>query len=143
MFFTLMAIGIVAVAFAGRWFDPDFAAAIRAVTLLAATAIAVGYARGRRFNLALHRLVLGDRIRFRSALAPRDLANLYLRNAVWVAATLGLAGPWRRIRTIATRAHSVTVYVAGGLEGIRRLPLVPRSALGESLAEGLSIDLSL
>ncbi|MGZ9030442.1 MAG: YjgN family protein [Burkholderiaceae bacterium] len=142
-FFALMAIGIIAVAFADRLLEPDYAALIRAVTLIGATAIALGYARGRRFNLALHRLVVGDRIRFRSTLEPRTLARLYLRNALWVTATFGLAGPWRKIRTIEMRARTITVYVADGFETIRPLPSAPRSASGEALAEGLSIDLSL
>lgn len=123
---------------------PDIALMVNAFLAMCGTAALVGIARGRRFNLGLHRLV-GDngRIRFRSSLDPKALSLLYVRNALWVALTAGLASPWRRVLTTRYRLSHVTVYVDGPLTAIGPDAAPTPGALGESLAEGLGVDLSL
>lgn len=123
--------------------DPEAGALANAAIYLVATAIVVGYARGRRFNLGLHRLVGDGRIRFRSTLDPKALANLYMRNALWLIATAGLAAPWRRVATVRMRARHVTVYVDGGFAAIGSVNVGAVGPLGESVAEGFNLDLSL
>jgi uncharacterized membrane protein YjgN (DUF898 family) len=123
--------------------DSDVAFLTQAAAFAAAGSMGLGYSRARRFNLSAHRLVVNGRIRFRCTLEPKALAYLYLRNAAWIMATLGLAIPWRRIRTLSLRASHVTVYVDGGFGAIHRKHAATPGAFGEELAEGLQLELSL
>lgn len=124
-------------------FSGELALTVQLLLYFVVGAIAVGYARGRRFNFALHRLDFGQCLKLRSTLVPEDLARIYFANALWVAATLGLAAPWRRVETLKLRCRHVTVYADAALLDVRAHGGPARSALGESLAEGLNLDLSL
>jgi len=121
----------------------ELAAAAKLLLVLLITAVSAGYARGRRFNLALHRLTVGQSLQLRSALVPDVLARMYVVNALWLVATVGLATPWRRIETLKLRCRHVTVYASLALADVKQQGGPPRSAFGQSLAEGLSLDLSL
>lgn len=143
VFGVLIFVTGVLAAIASHLDDPDTAALLQAVLYFCTVAIAIGFSRGRRFNLALHRLVGDGRIRFRSTLEPKELSNLYLRNALWTIATLGLATPWRRILTARVRAGHVAVYVEGGFADIHLDASATPGAFGESLAEALNLDVSL
>jgi uncharacterized membrane protein YjgN (DUF898 family) len=137
--FIVFAASGIAISVAG----PDIAAAVKLATFLLVAAVGTGYARGRRFNLALHRLDIGDQIRFRSSLPPEKLATLYMWNALWLVATLGLAALWRRIATIALRCRHTTVYLKPGFAATTPAPRRGHTALGQSVAEALNLDLSL
>ncbi len=143
VFGVLLFVSGVLTVLTSRLADPDVVALAQVAVYAATTALALGYARGRRFNLGLHRLTGDGRIRFRSTLNPGALGNLYLRNALWIIATAGLAAPWRRILVARMRAQHVTVYVAGGFGDIREDGGHAPGAFGESLAEALNLDLSL
>lgn len=122
---------------------PELAGAMTAIVVVIYAALASGYIGARGFNLILHRLCLADRVRFRSALSLEAHARLFLRNALLTLATLGLAAPWCQIKVREARLQAVTLYVDGSLDEIGKLPPGSAGAIGESLSEGIGLDLSL
>ncbi len=121
----------------------ELGGAISAVVLLTYVSLVGGYVGARGFNLILHRLCLADRVRFRSKLSLVVHARLFLRNALLTVATLGLAAPWCQIKVREARLQAVTIYVDGSLDEFIESPTRNESAVGESLSEGLGLDLSL
>jgi len=142
-FVTLGVVALIAVIVLGRYGGPNTAAMLQSVVFVVISAFAIGMARGRRFNLGLHRLTGGGRIRFRSTLEPQQLAKLFALNALWVVGTAGLASPWRRIVTLRERVRHVTAYVEGPLGWVRRAAPAGAGTTGSALAEGIDFDLSL
>jgi uncharacterized membrane protein YjgN (DUF898 family) len=142
-FVTLGVVALIAVIVLGRYGGPNTAAMLQSVVFVGISAFAIGMARGRRFNLGLHRLTGGGRIRFRSTLEPKRLAKLFALNALWVVGTAGLASPWRRIVTLRERVRHVTAYVEGPLGWVRRAAPAGAGTTGSALAEGIDFDLSL
>jgi uncharacterized membrane protein YjgN (DUF898 family) len=142
-FVVLGAVAITVVTVLGAFGGPNTAAILKSVAFVAISAFAIGMARGRRFNLGLHRLTGGGRIRFRSTLEPQQLAKLFALNALWVVGTAGLASPWRRIVTLRERVRNVTAFVDGPLGWVRRAAPAGAGTTGSALAEGIDFDLSL
>jgi uncharacterized membrane protein YjgN (DUF898 family) len=140
---VLGAVAITVVTVLGAFGGPNTAAILKSVAFVAISAFAIGMARGRRFNLGLHRLTGGGRIRFRSTLEPQQLAKLFALNALWVVGTAGLASPWRRIVTLRERVRNVTAFVDGPLGWVRRAAPAGAGTTGSALAEGIDFDLSL
>jgi uncharacterized membrane protein YjgN (DUF898 family) len=142
-FLTLWVVAMVAAIVLGWLAGPNTAAMLQSVAYLVISAFAIGMARGRRFNLGLHRLTGGGRVRFRSTLEPNQLAKLFALNALWVVGTAGLASPWRRIVTLRERVRNVTAFVDGPLGWVRRAAPAGAGTTGSALAEGIDFDLSL
>ncbi|MFN9745089.1 MAG: DUF898 family protein [Betaproteobacteria bacterium] len=142
-FLTLGVIAIIIVIVLGSFAGPNTAAMLQSIALVVISAFAIGMARGRRFNLGLHRLTGGGRIRFRSTLEPNQLAKLFALNALWIVGTAGLASPWRRIVTLRERVRHVTAFVDGPLGWVRRAAPAGAGTTGSALAEGIDFDLSL
>ncbi|MBI3148029.1 MAG: DUF898 domain-containing protein [Betaproteobacteria bacterium] len=142
-FMKLLLGGVVVCGLIAPRLGPEFGGAMTTVVLLIYVALASGYVGARGFNLILHRLCLADRLRFRSALSLETHARLFLRNALLTVATLGLAAPWCQIKVREARLQAVTIYVDGSLDEFFKSPTRNESAVGESLSEGLGLDLSL
>lgn len=142
-FLALLFGAIVLCALVAPSLGPQFGSAATVLTMLLVTALGAGYGRARRQNFALNRLLLANRVRFRSALALETHARLFLRNALLTVATLGLAAPWCQIKVREARLQAVTIYVDGSLDEFLKSPTRNESGVGESLSEGLGLDLSL
>jgi uncharacterized membrane protein YjgN (DUF898 family) len=142
-FATLVFGAVIIASLAMKFGDVDAAVLTKLAAAAVAAALGTGYARGRRLNLTLHRLTVGGRIRFRSAMTPEKLARMYLVNACWLTVTLGLAAPWRQIITMRARCECITVHVDGTLDDITSANAPRPGALGESVAEALNLDLAL
>ena len=100
------------------------------------------YLNTRITNAVWNALELGP-VRFESRLRARELASIYVTNAIAVVLTLGLAVPWATIRTLRYRAESTTVIAYGGLEAFVGVNTPDESATGESIADLLDFDIGL
>ena len=93
------------------------------------------YVRARSTNLVWSHTRLGP-VRFQSTLAFKDLAWLYLTNALGIIASCGLAIPWAVMRTMKYRVDHLSVQHDGSLA---RFVGSDRSAVEAIGAETLDI----
>ena len=85
--------------------------------------------------------------RFRSTLRTRDMALLFVTNALAIMCSLGLLMPWATVRLMRYRFERLAILADGGLDGIVAAagtgPGV--SATGEEIGDvfGMPVDISL
>lgn len=82
-------------------------------------------------------------LRFVSALRARDLAWLYLSNAVAIIASLTLLTPWAVVRTLKYRADHMQVLLDGDLTAFSGSDTSSVQAAGAEVSEVFDLDLSL
>jgi uncharacterized membrane protein YjgN (DUF898 family) len=93
-------------------------------------------------NATSNAITLGP-VRIESTLGARELASLYVVNAVAVLVTLGLAIPWATIRKLRYRASCTTIVCAGSLEQFIAASAPEESPTGEAIADLLDFDIGL
>lgn len=81
--------------------------------------------------------------RFGSALRVRDLAWIYLSNAVAVICSLGLLAPWTAIRLARYRLDKLTLSGVGSLNAIVAAENETMGATGEELGDMFGLDMGL
>ncbi len=84
-----------------------------------------------------------DRHAFVSQLETKQMAILYLTNAIGIVLSLGLLIPWAKIRLARYRAECLTLQVAGGLDHFVEAEHKQVSALGEEMGEVFDFEISL
>ncbi|MFQ5508407.1 MAG: YjgN family protein [Leptospirillia bacterium] len=112
------------------------------VLMIGVYAFAYAYVQAHIGNLAWNSTTLGPHA-FRSTLAARDLAMLYVTNTFAIACTMGLAIPWAKVRTARYRMDHLTLIPAGDLDAFITGSSALPGALGDELGEGLDLDLGL
>ncbi len=100
------------------------------------------YLNTRITNTVWNTLELGP-VRFESRLRARELASIYVLNAIAVAFTLGLAVPWATMNVMRYRAQSTDILVYGGLEAFVGVNTPDESPTGEAIADLLDFDIGL
>ena len=101
------------------------------------------YLRTALSNVAWNATTIGQS-RFTSTLRTRDMAWLYLSNAVAIACTLGLLIPWATVRVARYRFQQLKVETREGLDGFMALARKEEiSATGEEIGDifGVNVDL--
>ena len=95
-------------------------------------------------NLSWNATRLGD-ARFESTLRTRNMAWLYLSNAVAIACTLGLLIPWAAVRLARYRFEHLALETAGGLDHFLAAAGEEVSATGEEIGDvfGIDVDVAL
>jgi len=93
-------------------------------------------------NLTWSSTSLG-RHRFNCTLRVRDMAWIYLSNAVAVLCTLGLLAPWAAVRMARYRLENLTLTGVGGLDSITAAWQEAPGATGEELGDMFGFDLGL
>jgi uncharacterized membrane protein YjgN (DUF898 family) len=81
--------------------------------------------------------------RFGSALRVRDLAWIYLSNAVAVICSLGLLAPWTAVRLARYRLDKLTLSGVGSLNTIVAAENEIMGATGEELGDMFGLDMGL
>lgn len=81
--------------------------------------------------------------RFRSTLRARDLAWIYLSNAVAALCSLGLLAPWGAVRLARYRLEKLSLSGAGDLDAILAAEDEEMGATGEELGDLLGWDFGL
>jgi len=84
-----------------------------------------------------------DEHRFASRLRIGRMLAIYLVNILTIAATLGLAVPWARVRLARYRAESLTLLPGGPLDAEADPSIDRESATGSELSEAMDLDFGL
>jgi uncharacterized membrane protein YjgN (DUF898 family) len=84
-----------------------------------------------------------DEHRFASRLRIGRMLAIYLVNIVTIAATLGLAVPWARVRLARYRAESLLLLPGGPLDAEADPSIDRESATGSELSEAMDLDFGL
>ncbi|HEY6871829.1 MAG TPA: DUF898 family protein [Geobacteraceae bacterium] len=100
------------------------------------------YLRTALANLTWNATRLGGE-RFQSTLRSRDMAWLYLSNAVAIPLSLGLLTPWASLRLTRYRLARLSIRTTGELEQIVAAPLEEVGPAGEEIGDILGIDVAL
>jgi len=100
------------------------------------------YAQTRTRNAVWNHTRLGP-LTFSSNLSVRDMAWLYLSNAVAIVASCGLLVPWAEMRMLRYRASRFRVYLDGSLTEFRGKRLLAPPATGAELADLFELDVAL
>jgi uncharacterized membrane protein YjgN (DUF898 family) len=104
--------------------------------------LAFASVRARITNLTWNHASLGT-VRFESTLRTGPLAWLYFLNILAIIATLGLAIPWARVRTLRYRCDHTTVVAGQGLDRFLAAESQAVGATGEAVSEFFNIDIGL
>lgn len=83
---------------------------------------------------------------FRSTLRTRDMAWLYLSNALAIVCSIGLLIPWATVRLARYRFERLSLATAGGLDGfLAAAQTMEIGAAGEEIGDifGISVDVGL
>jgi len=100
----------------------------------AAFGVAIAIAHAGVTNLLYRQASLGS-FRFRSDLRAGPLLWIYLTSGLAVAATVGLALPWARVRMARYRAEHLTLVGGGDLDAFVKTSEREGSQLGELATE--------
>jgi uncharacterized membrane protein YjgN (DUF898 family) len=103
------------------------------------------YGHTRLTNLTLNGTALGN-ARLASTLRTRDMAWLFVSNALAIAASLGLLMPWATVRMMRYRLERLEMQAASGLDHLLASPGSGEvGAAGEEIGDlfGFSLDIAL
>ena len=100
------------------------------------------YIKAASTNLVWNNTTLKP-LRFVSTLRARDLAWLYLGNAIAIIASLTLLTPWAVVRTLKYRADHMRVLLDGDLTAFSGSDVSSVQAAGAEVGELFDLDLSL
>jgi uncharacterized membrane protein YjgN (DUF898 family) len=115
---------------------------LTAAPVYAAYVMGFAYIQARSANLVWNKASLGP-LNFNSTLRGRDLAWLYLSNAVAILCTAGFAIPWAVMRTLRYRASRMKISLHGRLDEFRGSESSAVKAVGAELGEFFDLDVSL
>jgi len=127
---------------------PDQVALPQAATVLAFIPLALlallylvagVYLQTALANLGWNATRLGG-VTFASTLRTRDMAWLYLSNAVAIFCSLGLLIPWASVRLARYRLEHLTVTTRDGLDGFAGVAAEEVGAAGEEIVDLFGID---
>ena len=104
--------------------------------------LAYAYIRARSGNLVWNNTRLGP-LSFQCTLRCRDLAALYVTNALGIISSLGLLIPWAVIRTWKYRADKMRVWQEGALTEFQGSDMSAVTALGAETLDFFEVDISL
>jgi uncharacterized membrane protein YjgN (DUF898 family) len=144
LLWLVMAIGLAAVALVasgGDTADPTVGAGVATAVLIGYLGAGVLYVGVRTAfeNLVWTHTTL-DGHRFESRLRIVDMLAIYVTNLLLIAATLGLAVPWARVRLARYRADSLTLLPAGPLLSEADAAAMNESATGAELSDAMDLD---
>ena len=115
---------------------------LASLPLYAAYVLSFAYIQAHGGNLVWNRTELGP-LRFRSTLRGRDLAKLYLTNALAIVASVGLLIPWAVMRTLRYRAENMRFILQGELSDFAGGEGHDVRSTGAEVGEFFDLDLSL
>lgn len=137
--------GAAAAGPSGKW-TPGGLALIPMFTFPLAYFTIIVYARTLLANLGWNATSLGGN-HFHSTLRTRDMALLFVTNALAILFSLGLLMPWAAVRLARYRFDKLALYADEGLDGIMAAAAGDTgvSATGEEIGDvfGMSVDISL
>lgn len=134
-------VGFVASRFVGN--NPAVIALFTTAGLALGYLLMFAYVRARSQNATWNETTLGP-LRFRVDLRARQVAWLYLTNALAILGTLGLATPWAVIRMLRYRVAHMQIAADGDLSVFRRSGAAAGvDATGAETADMFDLDLSL
>ena len=113
-----------------------------AVPMYAGYVLGFAFVRARSTNLVWGHTRLGP-LRFQSTLAFKDLAGLYLTNALGIIASCGLAIPWAVMRTLKYRVAHLSVQQDGSLARFAGSDRAEVEAIGAETLDIFDWDFSL
>jgi len=126
--------------------QPSAAVAILAmlflVTIGASIVTVYAYVQTGLANLFWNNLALAGH-RFSSSLRARSMICLYLTNLVAIAASVGVAAPWARVRTIRYRIEHLEVLASGALDAFAGSQTDSVPATGGEFADALGFDIGV
>lgn len=129
----------------GKW-APSGLALIPFFIFPLAYFIIIVYARTLLANLSWNATSLGEN-HFHSTLRTRDMALLFVTNALAILFSFGLLMPWAAVRLARYRFDKLALYADEGLDGIMATAASDTgvSATGEEIGDvfGMSMDISL
>lgn len=104
--------------------------------------LAFAFIQARISNLVWNQTRLGP-LQFQSTLRGRELAKLYVTNALAIAVSLGLLIPWAVIRTLKYRIDRLQIQAQGPLDDFRGDERSAVQAAGSEVSEFFDMDLSI
>jgi uncharacterized membrane protein YjgN (DUF898 family) len=117
-------------------------ATIPIISFLVIYLIAVFYLPVMLTNLTWNSTSIGEH-RFSSSLRVRDMAWIYISNALAIICTFGLLAPWATVRLTRYRLSKLTLSGNGQLNDIVAAQNETTGATGEELGDMLGFDLGL
>jgi uncharacterized membrane protein YjgN (DUF898 family) len=124
----------------GKGYVPDWVVPASLLPLYLATLLAFTVLRTSAANLVWRGTRLGP-LRFRTTFRGRELALIYLVNAIAVIASLGLLIPWAAVRLARYQAENFCVILTGDWIEFSDDATTPVGAVGNELAQALDIGL--
>ena len=112
------------------------------ISLITAYLLMLAYVRVMITNLIYNTTAL-DRQRFNCRLETFPLAGIYLTNWLMVAATLGLAIPWARVRMARYQAQCLTLIADGAMDGFVAEEAKNVASFGEEIGEAFALDIGI
>jgi uncharacterized membrane protein YjgN (DUF898 family) len=112
------------------------------IFIYAGYVLAYAYIQARSGNLVWNHTRIGP-LRFQSTLRCRDLAGLYVTNAIGIICSLGLLIPWAVIRTLKYRADRMRVFQDRALTEFQGSDLSVVAALGAETLDFFDVDISI
>lgn len=137
-----MGTGLFGVAIFSSLKTTEYTFVLASLPIYAAYVLMFAYIQARTGNLVWNQTRLGP-LRFQSTLRVRDLAKLYLTNALGIIASAGLLTPWAVMRTLKYRADNMRVLLEGDLTDFVGADASAVQATGAELGEFFDLDLSL
>lgn len=113
-----------------------------ALSGLAALVIPLAIIKARTQNEAFGKARL-LRTELHCALSPWRLAWLYFVNGLWLALTLGLYGPWAKVRLMRYQFENMSVTTTGDLDEFVAAESEAIGATGEEVGDLLDVDFGL
>lgn len=128
---------------AGKW-TPNGLALIPFFTFPLAYFIVIVYAQTLLANLSWNATSLAGNY-FHSTLRTREMALLFVTNALAILFSFGLLMPWATVRLTRYRFDNLVLDTDKGLDGIMATAASNVSATGEEIGDvfGMSVDISL
>lgn len=134
--------GLAATLIATLRLPPYVAGPLVLICVYAGYVLGYAYIKAASDNLLWNNTTLKP-LRFVSTLRARDLAWLYLSNAIAIIASLALLTPWAVVRTFKYRAAHMQVLADGDLTAFTGSDASSVQAAGAEVSEVFDLDLSL
>jgi uncharacterized membrane protein YjgN (DUF898 family) len=134
--------GVSAVLVGAQKAPLSLASVLVLVCVYAGYILGYAYIKAASANLVWNNTTLQP-LRFVSTLRGRDLAWLYLSNAVAIIASLSLLTPWAVVRTLRYRTEHMQVLVDGDLTAFSGSEMSSVQAAGAEVSEVFDLDLAL
>jgi uncharacterized membrane protein YjgN (DUF898 family) len=101
------------------------------------------FLKARLRNYVYSNTALDDVMQLESSLSVGKLFGIMFTNALMIAATLGLAYPWAKVRLLRYYTDSTRATITGNVAQYVNQQQQKQSALGDELGEAFDLDLGL